>query len=519
MSEGARFRAGALSAALDGGELVDVRWGGLEVASRILVTVRDPGWGTVPSLVRSRVVEEHEEGFAVELDAVHEAGPIAFAWRGRIDADARGVLRFGFDGVAERDFDYCRIGVCVLHPTRTYVGATYRAAGAGPGAGGIFPDRIAPQPFRDGHYRPMIDAFTSLDVALGGGVRLAFGFEGERFELEDQRNWTDASFKTYPTPLASSAPRGIRAGVRVTQRVTLRLSGPPPPATVAPDVTDVRIGGPSGIRMPPIGLTAPGDRPLRPAHLRVDVDATQGWPGALERTTDVPIEVALSVGDDLAGLEALAPVLARTPIARVLVHRADGDTIDARLVDVVRRRVGSVAPGVPFVGGTSSYFSELNRHPPARDGVDAVSFAISATVHATDERSIVETLAIQGLVVGQARELAGGLPVVVSPISLHAHRGTPFADAWTVGSAAALAAAGAASLTFAEPATALARAIDLEGEELLEVDVTPPDRIAVLATTAAVVLANLTGAGQPFRLRDGATDTLAPYEVRVASTG
>ena len=31
-------------------------------------------------------------------------------------------------------------------------------------------------------------------------------FNGETFEMEDQRNWTDASFKTYCTPLSLPYP-------------------------------------------------------------------------------------------------------------------------------------------------------------------------------------------------------------------------------------------------------------------------------------------------------------------------
>lgn len=38
------------------------------------------------------------------------------------------------------------------------------------------------------------------------GVTVGIDFSGETFEMEDQRNWTDASFKTYCRPLARPAP-------------------------------------------------------------------------------------------------------------------------------------------------------------------------------------------------------------------------------------------------------------------------------------------------------------------------
>ena len=42
--------------------------------------------------------------------------------------------------------------------------------------------------------------------------------------MEDQRNWTDASFKTYCTPLARPFPVPVQAGDRVDQRVALTVN-------------------------------------------------------------------------------------------------------------------------------------------------------------------------------------------------------------------------------------------------------------------------------------------------------
>ena len=57
------------------------------------------------------------------------------------------------------------------------------------------------------------------------GVRAELRFAGDLFEMEDQRNWTDGSFKIYGTPLSLPFPVEIRAGDRVRQRVTMSLEG------------------------------------------------------------------------------------------------------------------------------------------------------------------------------------------------------------------------------------------------------------------------------------------------------
>ncbi|HTG48223.1 MAG TPA: hypothetical protein VK646_11265, partial [Actinomycetota bacterium] len=414
MSPAEPIRAGDLSFALDGTDLIDLRWGGLEIASRIQVTVRDPDWGTVPSTLRAA----HVEPAGVVLEGRHD--PAGFAWRAVIDADAGGRLTFALDGVAERDFDLRRIGVCVLHPWRSYVGARYEAATAGAPRGGTFPLAIAPQARVGGAYLPMIEAFDALTVAFPGGQILELRLEGERFELEDQRNWTDGSFKTYPTPLARSHPRTMRAGERVRQRATLTIDGPAPPPR--PDATPtVTVGPATGVTVPPVGMSATSAPIDGAAHVRIPLDAADPDPGALARAA-LPVELALTVDPTAPDVAPVLPLLDVVPLARVIVLRADEETSSPDLVEEVRGRLGARAGSVPFLGGTATHFSEINRNPPAA-GLEGVAFALSPEVHATDERSVRGTLEIQAQVLARARELAGS-PAHPSPVTLATHAGT-----------------------------------------------------------------------------------------------
>ena len=60
---------------------------------------------------------------------------------------------------------------------------------------------------------------------LKSGIEAKFEFEGDLFEMEDQRNWTDGSFKTYCTPLSLGYPFQALAGQSFKQKVTLRGRG------------------------------------------------------------------------------------------------------------------------------------------------------------------------------------------------------------------------------------------------------------------------------------------------------
>ena len=57
------------------------------------------------------------------------------------------------------------------------------------------------------------------------GAQAEITFEGDVFETEDQRNWTDTSYKTYSRPLELPFPYSVNAGETIEQRITLKISG------------------------------------------------------------------------------------------------------------------------------------------------------------------------------------------------------------------------------------------------------------------------------------------------------
>ena len=505
------IRAGHLTFGLDGADLVDVRWGALDIASRIQVTVRDPSWGTMPPTVRSARVASLDDGVGVVIEAEHASA--SFAWRATVEANERGELSYTFDGGAQRSFDYRRIGVCVLHPWRAYVGAAYEATTPRGSRQGAFPMRIAPQARIDGAFQPMIEAFSRLTVRFPGGQVLDVDLAGDLFELEDQRNWTDASFKTYPTPLARSEARRMSAGARVRQRVVLRIAGAAPAVPVQHGAS-VQVGAPTGSAIPSVGMSVTSEAVEGARHVRVALGEANANLGAVSRA-HMPIELALAVDADAPDVDGVAERVRGAELARVIVTRTDEETTSPELVEAVPAQLG--LDNVPFIGGTSTSFSELNRNPTERDAYDGIAFSISPEVHAVDERSVRETLEIQGQVMSQARDLVGDLPIHVSPVILSADHAEPFAAAWTIGSLAALINAGAASVTIDASSGAAAMIARLQGSRILATDVSDARSIAALGYedgSRRVIIANLLSEPTSFVLNEVEQQPLDGYEVR-----
>jgi len=343
----------------------------------------------------------------------------------------------------------------------------------------VFPRRIAP-------HQPFVNLRGIIHEVLPG-LAAEVRFAGDTFETEDQRNWTDASYKTYCTPLARPYPVTVRKGARVRQTVTLKLDGRRPAscAAVAPDRSvTFQLSGQPSVPLPAIGVEVASHgqalskteaarlRALRLAHLRVLLAlAAEEWPQEFQRAVaqaralGVPLEVALFLSDvveeELAALTA-ALKRSRPSVMRWLVFDSGKQTTTAHSVQLARAHLTSINPQAVIGAGTDRDFTELNRNRPAVKALDFVAYSLSPQVHAFDNATLVENLEAQGWTVRNAQVFAGRRPIVISPVTLRrrpsgvappeadCRQMSLFGAGWTLGSFKHLAEQGAASITYYE---------------------------------------------------------------------
>lgn len=274
------LRAGPLTAVYEAGDLRYVRYGDHEVCRRWYAAVRDANWGTVPGVITDEVIET-TDGFRVRYTSTHRRGDIHFVWHAEIVGSSDGTLSFTFDGEAKSTFRRNRIGFCILHPIKECAGAAVRLRHpGGTHTDTHFPKLIAPQnPFKE---------IVGLSHDLAPGVRAEWAFGGDVFETEDQRNWTDASFKTFCTPLRLPFPVEVPAGTRIRQTVALTVRGTVPAEVRSDTRPTFAIGTEAKCLLPEIGFCMPshGERVcdkevipfvlLAPGYLRAEVDTTIG---------------------------------------------------------------------------------------------------------------------------------------------------------------------------------------------------------------------------------------------------
>ncbi|MEO7235683.1 MAG: hypothetical protein ABIW80_09925 [Lapillicoccus sp.] len=470
--------------AVRGDDLTDVTYAGQPVLLAVRAVVRDAVWNTLPATVLGR----SGHGDALTL-ALRFAG-FGAELEGELSLDATdGRLTVRLDLEARRAFERARIGLVVLHPAAVAGTPLEVTRPDGSATRAAFPTAVAP-------HQPAVE-IAGLTWHTGG-FACALRLEGDTFEMEDQRNWTDASFKTYSTPLTLPYPVRVEAGERIRQSLTLTCTSAP---TAPPTRPTGRTAEPgrvrlvdSGRRVPAIGVgasTAPGRGPgvVAPAaaHLLVELDAASvTWPAALQRAQEEaagrPLDVKV-VADGPDDVTRVVRALDPKSLVRLTTHSARTQMTEpdlwAALLDAADR--AGIDRGRLY-GGARSDFTELNRHHARLPGdLPALCFSMTPQVHATDERQIVASVAMQRLVTAQAVKLAAGRPVHVGPVTLRprynpsvasrpdaaadlsqgygAHlvpmatdprQTSPAAAAWLLASAAAVAAGGAASITYAE---------------------------------------------------------------------
>ncbi len=502
------LRAGPLTLFYEEGDLRTVKWGEHEVLRRIYVAIRDRDWGTVLPVLSNVQMDIQLDHFGITFSVANQAGPINFAWQGTIIGSPDGVLTYSMDGIARSTFVRSRIGFCILHPAECAGTACRITDVDGREKEAVLPTLIQPQqplaPFAE---------MAGLAHEVEPGVWAELRLRGDIFEMEDQRNWTDASFKTFCTPLRLPYPVEVAQGTRIEQSVELRIIDErPQPLTVtadaagseggetAPLLFDVAAGGVL-LPLPGFGLLhTSSDEPLSAAarerlaalrldHLRVDLHlrqedvAEQLRAGMAEAAAiGAPLHLALFVNAEEADVQlaALAALVAvqKPPVIRWLVFPTPelflGGTPTAAVLATAHRHLDGLVPAAQFAAGTDTEFIFAQRSLPPLEQIDLFTFAMNPQVHAFDNLSLAETLGSQATSVQTARHLAQGKPVMVSPITLKMRYNplaaepappTPagelpanvdvrqmslFGAGWTLGSIKAMAESGVASATYYE---------------------------------------------------------------------
>lgn len=402
--------AGPIKAIIEAGALRAISMGDLELIRQIDFPVRDQNWASLSPKVVFETLEETEEGFRYEYH--FEVGDGALICRIVYSASSDGSLKAEGEAEARQDFTTNRTGFTVLHPINGFAGQPVQLRRVGGRTETlVMPEHISPdQPMKD-----IAGLVFDLD-----GTKLDIAFDGETFEMEDQRNWSDASYKTYCRPLVEPFAYQIKAGSKLQQAITVTVSGEPKALTSAKCGT-FRISPALNEPLPELLLA--GDEGWLPDGSALPSLADSGLKTLLLRVTpanaatllvkaksvievlsgDLDLEIVLDDGlpaepqlQTLAALCAECELSPRHVIALPAAYLVSYQPTSVWPTGLSPADAVAAAreafPQACIGAGMLTNFTEFNRCRPDQLVSDYITHCNTATVHAADDASVMQTL-------------------------------------------------------------------------------------------------------------------------------
>ena len=417
------LRAGPMTLALRAGRLWHFCVGDVEVWHGAAFLYRDADWGTPEPVIERFEPAIAARSFRIRCVGYFPTSPV-IDFRLDVEGTRQGVVRFTGEAVPRGDITTNRTGLCVMHPmtacgrridVRHVDGRTSRST---------LPTLILPW--------PPFTLIRAVRHEYAPGHWAQCTFEGDAFELEDQRNNSDASFKTYSRSNMMARPYWLRAGVAVRQSVELALEQKPASTRRRSDgPVVVRVGVPVadlpsiGIEVAPEDTRSPGVASaalaaMRPRHLHFALRANAGnvdWRGVagLLDVAGASLRIDVLLDDTAHADEALTSLRDALRAAGVAAESVAVFPTEQRTVDAARRAFPSSRIG----GGSPHFFVQLNRSEML-GSVDFLTFTSSPIVHGADDESVMLSLQSLPSMIATLEARYPGIPVRIGPSGIAA---------------------------------------------------------------------------------------------------
>jgi hypothetical protein len=418
--------AGPLTLEYSEGSLWNISNGSEEIIRRIYLVFQDINWTSRPFIIKDEIWQIADRSFSAKIKAQgsHDAKDLSVELE--ITGSESGEITYGFSASTAVSFMRNRLGLCLLHPVAGLAGRECELTKAdGAIEKSKFPEAISPdQPFLN---------LSGISHKLQSGQVVSVNFAGEIFESEDHRNWSDASYKTYCTPISLPFPAQVTPGEALSQKITISISGEHTSSTSKNESAVITVGT-KEIEIPEIGLGLSEDpahliaseyvgfEDLAIKHLRLSLNGDSQIRSAVEKALLVTQQLKIDL--DLA-IKAESPQQLKAVLQSIIefkdqiryfyIFSTSDKTTPLGLIQAAEELLGDKSK---IIGGTDLYFTELNRNQGSVDFVDQVNFSINPQVHSFDDRTLIQNTATQKTIAKNAHRIAKGKKVSIGPITL-----------------------------------------------------------------------------------------------------
>ena len=443
----------------------NVRYKNVQIIDLLYTAIRPWDWSTLDADEHSEDVKVTGDTCVITIKDLF-AGALDARTEITISTDNKFTVTYELRGLAE--YSVNRWGICFCLNSADWMGSSVQTQGNEY----KLPAAISPQRVVDGVTQGLFPAANQMHFIAPDNRSIKVNSTGKVLEAEDQRNWTDNTYKIYSGSLSEPRPYVASAGSAWSQSVTFEID---PPSKQVADGSKIVVKEIDSL--PSIGLQFNTDS-LLPTdalntalffldidHIRVNEESLTAQKINSVSANGLIVEAALlsshsgeKLHQDIAHLNKQIPAG-----SRILIQR-EGREIVEQLDLPPNKSLSS------FIPGTDAYLVDLHRNK--YNFGESISYSMVPTLHSSDTETIFKTLYTQAESINFAQEFLAP-QVLISPITFST-RGNPetghsrdqrinFASpemalrvrtiegaAWTLGSIFALASAGAYSGTWHE---------------------------------------------------------------------
>jgi hypothetical protein len=405
--------------------------------------IRDSQWFTLPMTRTDEKIIQSASSFSIHYTAHYQLDDIDYEAMVEIAGKEDDTISFQFIGKAKSDFLSNRIGICTHHPLRECLGTPVTILQPdGQIIHSTFPTLIDPW--------PVFKQIKTLSWNTRTMVRATLTFSGDVFESEDQRNWSDASFKTYSSPVEIPFPVRIKKGDEVNQRVGLSIQ--------LNDYTEIDTEESIHTTRYPFPKLGYGrsSEPLNSNqidllkqlifdHYRVEIDFDSDWMNSLDlacqeaKALNTSLELIVYFRDAAKEFKALQSGLNGNVSSFIIMEKGKA-MADPALVQKIVTEMKIDFPTIKIGAGTNGHFADINRNRDINPGLDFISYSVTPQAHLSDDLVMIENLEAQAHLIETLRSFTDK-PIHISPVTLKSRdypaktiderQHTEFAAQWT----------------------------------------------------------------------------------------
>ncbi len=438
----------------------NIRFEGVQLIDLLYTAIRPLDWSTLKADEYSADVQIIGNDCVI---SINESLAGALVAKTEVILSSSNTFSVGYELKGLTEYQVSRWGVCFCLNTADWM----RASVVSSGNTYSLAQNISPQRVVDGVIQGLFPASNEMHFIAPDKRNLKVVSTGKVLEAEDQRNWTDNTYKIYSGSLSEPFPFLTSAGSIWKQSVNFEVGVP---ESVTTDATKILVKEIEAL--PSIGLQFNHDSLLTPDdlekafilleidHLRINEEALTSQKIATTAANGLILEAALLSSSDGDALKAEVLQLSeRVPAgSRLLVQREGRQVVDA--ADLPKN--SSLNSYIP---GSDAFLVDLQSDQ--YNFGNSVSYSMAPTVHSFDTETIFKTLYTQQESISFAQKYIAP-QVFISPITF-SMRGNPHSGhsrdqrlvyaepemalhirtiegaAWTLGSIHSLASAGAFS--------------------------------------------------------------------------